>query len=151
TESSGSVAGTYSVDSAGISARTGRVTITNFTGTDLNYNPTTDAPEPATLQLYLDGKGNALLATMDLYDFTAGPAFQQTAGASLSGSYALSGVGVSVTTLNTWSAVGSINIGSNGAIGSGSFTDFNYFAETLPASECGTATYTCADVALTGT
>src|SRR5208283_1064294 len=150
--SSGSVTGgTYSVDSTGISAGPGRVTITNFTGTDLNYNPKTNTPQPATLQLYLDGNGNALLASMDLYDFTAGPAFQQTAGASLSGSYALSGVGVSVTTLNTWSAVGSINIGSNGAIGSGSFTDFNYFAETLPASECGTATYTCADVPLTGT
>ncbi len=152
TESSGSVAGTYSVDSTGISAATGRVTITNFTGTDLNFDPNTDpaAAQPATLQLYLDGNGNALLASMDQYDFTAGPAFQQTA-ASLSGSYALSGVGVSATTLNTWSAVGPINIGSDGAIGSGSFTDFNYFAETLSATECGTAGATCADVPLTGT
>jgi len=151
TESSGSVAGTYSVDSAGISARTGRVTITNFTGTDLNYNPTTDAPEPATLQLYLDGKGNALLATMDLYDFTAGPAFQQTAGASLSGTYALSGTGVSFTCFNNWSAVGSINIGSSGTIGSGSFTDFDYLVTTPPLSGCDFATSTYTDVSLTGT
>jgi len=88
---------------------------------------------------------------MDVYDFTAGPAFQQTAGASLSGSYALSGAGVSASTFNNWSAVGSIIIGSGGAIGSGSFTDFNYFAETLSATECGAATSTCADVPLTGT
>ena len=156
TESSGIVAGTYSVDSTGISAATGRVTIINFTGTDLDFDPFSDppAPQPASLQLYLDGNGNALFASMDLYDFTAGPAFKQTAGASLSGSYALSGVGVSGTSLNgtynTWSAVGPVNIGSNGTIGSG-FTDFNYFTATLPASECGTAGPTCADVALTGT
>jgi hypothetical protein len=151
TESSGSVTGTYAVDSTGISAGTGRVTITNFTGSDLNSDPTSDLPHPATLQLYLDGNGNALMASMDLYDFTAGPAFKQTGGASLSGSYALSGVGVSATTFNTWSAVGPINIGSNGTIGSGSFTDFNYFSETLPATECGTAAPTCADLALSGT
>ena len=151
TESSGSVTGTYSVDSTGISDGTGRVTITNFTGTDLNYNPGTDEPEPATLQVYLDGNGNALLASMDPYDFTAGPAFQQTAGASLSGTYALSGTGVSATTFNNWSAVGPMIIGSNGAIASGSFTDFNYFAATLPATECVAATSTCADVPLTGT
>lgn len=152
-DSLASVTGTYSVDSTGISAKTGRVTITNFTGTNLNFDPFSDppAPQPATLQLYLDGNGNALLASMDLYDFTSGPAFKQTAGASLSGTYALSGVGVSVTTFNSWSAVGPVNIGSNGTIGSGSFTDFNYFAATLPASECVTAGSTCADLALTGT
>jgi len=150
--SSGSISGgTYSVDSTGIGAGTGRVTITNFTGTDLNYDPNSDSPVPATMQLYLDGNGNALLASMDVYDFTAGPAFQQTAGASLSGTYALSAVGVSATTFHTWSAVGPINVGGGGGIGSGSFTDFNYFAETLPATECGAATYTCADVPLTGT
>ncbi len=155
-DSLASVIGTYSVDSTGISAKTGRVTITNFTGAtgtefDLNFDPTSATPQPATLQLYLDGNGNALLASMDLYDWTAGPAFKQTVGASLSGSYALSGVGVSITTLNTWSAVGPIIIGSNGTIGAGSFTDFNYFAETLPATECVTAASTCAHLALTGT
>ena len=155
-DSLASVIGTYSVDSTGISAKTGRVTITNFTGAtgtefDLNFDPTSATPQPATLQLYLDGNGNALLASMDLYDWTAGPAFKQTLGASLSGSYALSGVGVSITTLNTWSAVGPIIIGSNGTIGAGSFTDFNYFAETLPATECVTAASTCAHLALTGT
>ncbi len=82
---------------------------------------------PATLQLYLDGNGNALVASMDANDVTAGPAYQQTSGASFSGSYALGATGVSGTTVNFWSAAGPINMSSNGAIGSGSFTDFNYF------------------------
>ncbi len=132
-------AGDYTVDA------TGRATVTNITGTDLNL-----ASGPATLQFYLDGNGNALVASMDTNDITAGPAFQQTTGA-LSGSYALSGFGFSVDTSNTWSAVGPIIIGGSGTIGSGSFTDFNYFGATLPASECVTAGPTCADLALTGT
>ncbi|MFZ1919262.1 MAG: hypothetical protein WAU58_16945 [Terriglobales bacterium] len=150
-DSLASVTGTYVVDSTGISDGTGRVTITNFTGTDLNYNPNTDTPEPATLQLYLDGNGNALMASMDPYDFTAGPAFQQTASASLSGTYALSGAGVSDTCFNNWSAVGPITIGGSGIIGSGSFTDFDYLVTTPPVTGCGFATSTYTDVPLTGT
>ena len=142
--------GSYAVDSTGISAGTGRVTITNLTGTNLNFDPSTTA-QPATLQLYLDGKGNALMASMDVFDFTAGPAFKQTSGASLSGAYALSGAGVSVNTFNNWSAVGPISIDSGGAIGAGSFTDFDYFGSTLPADLCGVAATTCADVPITGT
>jgi hypothetical protein len=150
-DSLASVTANYVVDSTGISDGTGRVTITNFTGTDMNYNPNTDTPEPATLQLYLDGNGNALMASMDQYDFTSGPAFQQTAGASLSGTYALSGAGVSDTCFNNWSAVGPITIGSSGTIGSGSFTDFEYLVTTPPVTGCDFATSTYTDVSLTGT
>ena len=136
-------AGSTTVDS------TGRVTVSGLVLTDeVNGNP----PLTIALDLYLDGNGNAVVATMDLNDITAGPAFQQAAGASFSGNYALGASGVSNSTGNFWSAAGPVSIGSGGAIGSTSFTDFNYFDATMPTSECGAgATSTCAHVPLTGT
>ncbi|MGB9234273.1 MAG: hypothetical protein WCC04_07650 [Terriglobales bacterium] len=134
-QSSGAITGgTYSVDASG----TGRATIINLAGTDLNL-----ASGSATLQVYLDGNGNALVASMDINDVAAGPAFQQTSGASLSGKYALGAIGVSGQTADFWSAAGPINI-SGGAIGSSSFTDFNYFDTPSPS-------VLAPDVPLTGT
>jgi hypothetical protein len=71
---------TYTVDT------TGRVTVTGVT--DSLTSPTFQY----TLQLYLDGNGNALLISMDTTDGIAGSAFPQTGSftaASFAGSYAL--------------------------------------------------------------
>ncbi|MGA3351490.1 MAG: hypothetical protein ABSC33_20870, partial [Candidatus Sulfotelmatobacter sp.] len=65
---------------------TGRVTVTGVT--DSLTSPTFQY----TLQLYLDGNGNALLISMDTTDGIAGSAFPQTGSftaASFAGSYAL--------------------------------------------------------------
>lgn len=123
-------AGNYTVDATG----TGRATITDLTGTNLN-----DGSGSVTLQLYLDGNGNALVASMDNNDVTSGPAYQQTAGASFSGTYTLGAVGVSNATDNLWSAAGTVAISGGNAKG---FTDFDYFGATTP---------TFANVSLTGT
>ena len=143
------LAGNYSVDSSG----TGRATVTGLTGTYLNCLPnntdTTCTRIPATLQLYLDGSGNALVVSMDANDFTAGPSYLQSTSPSFSGSYAVSAVGFAGSG-NQWSAAASITIGS-GTIGSGSFTDFNYFGATLTTPECGAAGPICPDLTLTGT
>jgi hypothetical protein len=144
------LAGNYSVDASG----TGRATVSGLIGTYLNCLPndtdTTCTPTAATLQLYLDGSGNALVVSMDANDFTAGPAYLESTSPSFTGSYAVGAVGFA-STGNQWSAAGSVTIGSGGVIGSGSFTDFDYFAATLPASKCGAAGPTCPDLALTGT
>jgi hypothetical protein len=137
--------GTYAVDA------TGRVTVTGLTGSGLNNPNISGAPRSngpqgsiptATLQFYIDGNGNALMATMDPNDTTSGPAFRQASGATFAGSYALGAVGLGANGL--WSAVGPANI-SSGAVGTGSFTDFDYF------NDAGTDAVPTADVALTGT
>ena len=105
--------GSYAVDA------TGRVTISNL------QTPTLG---PATVQAYLDGNGNAVTATMDLSDVTAGPAFQQTANSAFSGDYALSASGVAAAgqAADFWGAVGPINTSAvDGSITG--FTDFNLF------------------------
>ncbi len=137
--------GTYAVDA------TGRVTITGLTGSGLNNPAVSGAPQlnspqgsipAATLQFYIDGNGNALMASMDLNDTTSGPAFLQTSGATFSGSYALGAIGLGNN--GFWSAAGPANIGS-GAVNSGSFTDFDYF------NAAGTSADQTTDVALSGT
>ena len=139
------LAGNYSLSG------TGRVTVTGLTGTYLNCLPnntdTSCTSIPATLQLYLDGSGNALVVSMDANDFTAGPAYLQSSSPSFAGIYAVGAVGFAA---NPWSAAGSISVDS-GTIDSGSFTDFNYFGVTLPKAKCGTAGPTCPDLSLTGT
>lgn len=133
-ESSSAVTANYAVDAAG----TGRATITNLAGTGLD-----SGSNSATVQLYLDGKGNALIASMDAGDVTAGPAYQQPSSPSFSGSYALGATGVSNATGYFWSAAGPLVVGSGGAIDSASsFTDFNYF---------GAPSTLTTDVALSGT
>jgi hypothetical protein len=118
-------AGSYAVDS------TGRVTVNNVTV------PGLDTFGPATLQFYLDGNGNALFATMDGNDANAGPAYQQTSGATISGNYALSGFGYDFS-LFSWSAVGPMGV-TSGTIANTSFTDYNFDSVLSP------------NVALTGT
>jgi len=134
-QTSGAVSGTIKVDS------TGRATIFTLSLGGVSGH----------IQLYLDGNGNALVATMHPSYVFAGPAFQQTASATVSGNYAISGTGVSGFTLNLWSSVGPVLNISSGTIGAGSFTDFNYYGETLAASPCPGTGNTCPDVSLTGT
>ncbi len=107
----------YTVDA------TGRVTVTGLTVTD---KATSRLYGPITLQLYLDGTGNATAISMDSSDSFAGPAFQQTASASLAGNYALNAFGISATTGDPWSAVGQISTSGNG------ITDSNYLKATHP-------------------
>jgi len=111
TQISGSALGAYTVDATG----TGRVTVTGLTVGGLG---------PATIEFYLDGNGNAPVASVDLNDVFSGPGFKQTSGASVSGNYALGGIGIGNSGL--WSAVGPLGV-SSGTIGSTSFVDFNYF------------------------
>lgn len=122
----GGAGASYSVDP------TGRVTVMGLLVRD---TATSNLYGPVTLQLYLDGAGDAVSASMDKNDSFAGPAFQQTTGATLAGYYALNAFGISATTADAWSAVGQVS-----ASGSG-FTDFNYFKATSP---------TTANVALSG-
>jgi len=128
-ELSGNIsAGTYLVDT------NGRVTLMGLSGSTFNN---------ATIQLYLDGNGNALILSMDTSDVTTGCAFQQVAGASFSGSYAVNADGsvllsgdptsaqrmvthpdaAGPRTLFPWSAVGQIFADSSGNVSG--FTDFN--------------------------
>ena len=125
---------------------TGRVTVSSLT----TANPNT----PATLQLYLDGNGNAFVVSMDANDVTAGLAFQQTAGASVSGSYAVTAngttpftttdpvTGIKTTVIYSWAAVGLTSASNGTATG---FTDLNVLTNPQVT---GTET---ADVSLNGT
>jgi len=79
--SGGISAGTYLVDG------TGRVTLTGLSGSTFDN---------ASAQFYLDGNGNALMLSMDASDVIAGPAFQQTPGAALSGAYAVDADGAAL-------------------------------------------------------
>jgi hypothetical protein len=108
----GITAGSFTVHS------TGRVSIHNLTANGFG---------PATIQLYLDGNGNATGISMDLSDVTAGVGFSQTANASFSGSYAFSPFGYAVSSNGPvpFNAVGPIATGSGG--GFTGFTDYNLF------------------------
>jgi len=112
-----SPSGSYTVDA------TGRVTLTNLLVKD---TATSKLYGPITLQLYLDGAGNAAAVSMDKADSFAGPAFQQTASASLAGNYALNAYGISATTGDPLSAVGQVSTSGNG------ITDSNYLKATNP-------------------
>jgi hypothetical protein len=80
-------AGTYTLDTAGVGAGTGRVTLAGLTDSTTNPTFTYD------LEMYLTGDGRALLILMDNDTVVAGTGFQQTAGPfgfnSFSGTYAL--------------------------------------------------------------
>ncbi len=110
----------------------GRVTISN-----LLLNSGKGEYGPMTLQLYIDGHGNALTATMDTTDVLAGPAYLQTFGGTFTGNYALGGAGYSAASSSPsgWSAAGVINI-SSGTVQTGSFTDFTSF-ENSQSSDLG--------------
>jgi hypothetical protein len=125
-------AGSYTVDA------TGRVTVTGLLVKD---SVSSKVYGPITLQLYLDGNGNATAVSMDKSDSFAGPAFQQTASASLAGNYALNAFGISGTTTNTFSAVGHVSTDGTG------FTDSNYIKATHPI----VTDVTCSGMAGSGT
>ncbi|HSZ63028.1 MAG TPA: hypothetical protein VK828_14590 [Terriglobales bacterium] len=110
----------YTVDA------TGRVTLT---GLILKDTATSNLYGPITLQLYLDGAGNAVSASMDNNDSFAGPAFQQTTSSALAGNYALNAFGISATTFNAWSAVGQVATSGSG------ITDSNYLKPTPPIAD----------------
>lgn len=104
--------GTYAVDP------TGRVTITGLNGATFNNT---------TLQLYLDGNGNAFALSMDASDVIAGRGFQQSSTA-ISGTYAFSAQGSSPSNNCTrWSAAGQANANLLGVSG---FSDFNALARS---------------------
>lgn len=107
----------YTVDA------TGRVTVTGLIVKD---SATSKRYGPITLQLYLDGAGNAAAVSMDKSDSFAGPAFEQTVSSSLAGNYALNAFGISATTEDAWSAVG--HVATNGS----GITDSNYLKATHP-------------------
>ncbi|MGB9234272.1 MAG: hypothetical protein WCC04_07645 [Terriglobales bacterium] len=139
-------AGTYAADT---NPGTGRVTVSGLTATN-----TTTTYGPVTLELYLDGTGNAFVISMDANDVTSGVAFQQTAGASVSGSYAMAAdgtttvtttdpiTGITTTIVYSWAGAGALSAGNGTATG---FTDFNVLSNTQAA---GSQT---AGVALSGT
>jgi len=106
---------------------TGRVTLTGLLVKDTT---TSKVYGPITLQLYLDGTGDAVTASMDTSDSFAGPAFQQTTGSSLAGNYALNAFGISATTADAWSAVGQVSTSGSG------ITDSNYLKPSqLPTAD----------------
>ncbi|MGD0471520.1 MAG: hypothetical protein ABSA54_24355 [Terriglobales bacterium] len=105
---------------------TGRVTLTGLLVKD---TVTSKVYGPITLQLYLDGTGDAVSASMDNNDSFAGPAFEQTTGSSLAGNYALSAFGVSATTADAWSSVGQVSTTGSG------ITDSNYLKASHPIAD----------------
>ncbi len=140
---------TYSVDP------TGRVTVSGLTTTDPNT--------PSALQLYIDGNGNAFVISMDTSDVTAGVAFQQTAGASISGSYSITASGATpvlntttdLTTYYFWAGAGQASASSGSTTG---FTDLNVLpnpqvsgSQNADVDLAGTSTMTATDDILTGT
>jgi hypothetical protein len=89
--------GTYSIDALG------RVTMSGVT----------DGIQPFNIQLYLDGNGNALSATMDSFEISAGSGFLQTgagsfSASSFSGTYALNANGADLATESRFDAVGPV-------------------------------------------
>jgi hypothetical protein len=80
-------AGTYTLDTAGVGAGTGRVTLAGLTDSLTTPTFTYD------LELYLTGDGRGLLILMDQDAVISGEGFQQAAGpfdfSSFSGTYAL--------------------------------------------------------------
>jgi len=131
-------AGTYVVDA------TGRATLTGLNGATFNN---------ATLQLYLDGNGNALILSMNTSDVTAGYAFQQSPGAIFSGTYAVDAGGTSQVTSSIpvsyvpWSASGQITDSTGNITG---FTDFNPLTGSLTAGVNLDGTATGSGEILTG-
>jgi hypothetical protein len=93
-------AGTYLADAA----NPGRVTLTGVT----------DGVKTFTIELYVDGNGNALAMTLDTgLDIMQGVAYQQTSGATFSGAYAMNATGNDVSNSEfELDAVGSITTGS---------------------------------------
>jgi hypothetical protein len=138
--------GTFSIDA------TGRVTITGLTAGTLG---------PATLQLYIDGNGNALAVSMNSSDVTAGYAFSQATGSSLAASsYAISAYGASPPTESTppwmplsasnvpWNATGAVSVDTSGNITG--FTDLGALGASLTSDVALSGAATGSSQALSG-
>jgi hypothetical protein len=114
-------AGTYAVDS------TGRVTLTNLT------DSTTSPTFTYTLQLYLDGNGNARVLSVDNNDEVDGVAGLQnsslTAGTFL-GTYAMGAFGVDPNFLDEFDAVGPVAADGIGTFPG--FVDLNWIFNPTP-------------------
>jgi hypothetical protein len=85
---------------------TGRVTLTNLTS---NGN---------ILQLYLSGSGTGTVVSMDGTDVLSGLAYQQTAGASFSGTYGMNASGVDLGSRLEFDDVGAISASPGTGTGS---------------------------------
>lgn len=85
---------------------TGRVTLTSLTS---NAN---------TLQLYLTGSGTGTVVSMDTTDVLSGLAFQQTAGASFSGTYAMNASGFHLANTLEFDDVGRVSASPGTGTGS---------------------------------
>jgi len=99
---------------------TGRVTLTNLTS---NAN---------TLQLYLTGSGSGTVISMDATDVLSGLAFQQTAGASFSGTYGMNASGFHMTNTLEFDDVGSVS--ANPGTGTGSLVATHTIDENVMTS-----------------
>jgi hypothetical protein len=104
--------GTWTVDP------TGRVTLTNLTTT------TSSIGGPFNFQLYLDGSGNALELGVDAIQVTSGPAYLQSADATVNpGNYGIQAQGFAFANgLPVWAAVGPVTLDSS--LNWTGFTDF---------------------------
>jgi len=141
--------GTYTLDTTGAGAGTGRVTLAGLTDSTTNPTFTYD------LELYLTGDGQGLLILMDRDEVVVGQDFQQTGGpftaTSFNGSYALN---VRHVVPNVGSETRQNGVGPLTADGTGDVTGFFDFNQTssnatkLPLSGTFTAG---ANGAFTGT
>ncbi len=101
TQTSLSVSGAYTVDS------TGRVTISNL------IDAAATLPAPLNVQLYLDGNGNGIVTTVDMWNVVGGLAYQQVgtgsfSAASFSGSYAFNTTGTGIVLYSEFDTVGPV-------------------------------------------
>ena len=113
--------GTYAADASG------RVTLTGIT----------DGAHTFDLQLYVDGNGNALAISMDTSDITQGLGYQQTAGATISGTYVMDATGADFTNEQEFDDVGLVTTGTGTFASANSGVDSNWLNDgvtPLPAS-----------------
>jgi hypothetical protein len=113
-------AGNYVVDN------TGRVTLSGVTA----------GPQTFTLQLYLDGNGHALAATMDGHDVMGGVGYQQSgvfSASSFNGVYAIDATGWDHNNSGEFDAVGPITAMGSAGTFSGT-ADLNWRSSSTPAT-----------------
>jgi len=126
-------AGTYVADTTNV----GRYTLTGVTNGVTTFN----------IQLYVDGNGNALVLTADTTDELAGPAFQQTASATMSGTYVMNDTGADVTNEFELDAVGPVTTGTGTFSG---FADLNWLNTGTSGTQTPDLTVTGAFTAPSG-
>jgi hypothetical protein len=109
--------GTWSIDP------TGRVTLSNIMLSNANIGN-----GPYSLQLYVDGNGNAFELGNDAIQQSTGPSFVQN-GSLAPGQFAIAAQGFAATdNQEVWGAVGPVTI--DGSLNWNGFTDYNVFNGT---------------------